>query len=311
MTRIKGVRKKLTQELGFLIPPVHIRDNLELRPNAYRISIMGYTAGEAEIHVDRELAINPGQVFGQIEGLPGKDPAFGLDGVWIDPMKKDQAQALGYTVVDAATVVATHLSAILQRHAAKLLGREEVQSLLENLAKTNAKLAEELPDVVPHTIILRVLQNLLDENIPIRDLRTIAETLAEWGAKSQDPAVLTAQVRVALGRFIVQKINGMRPELPVIVLDPELERLLQEATNSAGDNGIGIEPGLAEKLHRSLAESAKRQEAAGEPAVVLVCAPIRNMLARFVRHSIPDLYVLAYNEVPDDEQIRVVASIGK
>ena len=310
MSRIKGIRKKLTQELGFLVPPVHIRDNLELSPGKYRISIMGVTVAEDEIHVDRDMAINPGQVYGQIDGLPGKDPAFGLDAIWINPAQRDQAQSLGYTVVDSSTVIATHMSDILQKNASRLLGREEVQLLLDNLAKTMPKLAEELPDIVPAGIILRVLQNLLEEGIPLRDLRTVAETLAEQGAKSQDPAVLTAAVRVALGRLIVQKINGIANELSVIVLDPKLEQMLQSAIQTGGEAGAGLEPGLAEGLHKSLAETAQRQEALGNSAVLLVPAPLRAMLARFVKHSIPGLFVLSYNEVPDDKQIKVIASVG-
>jgi len=296
MLRIKGVRKKLTQELGFLIPSVHIRDNLELAPNSYRISVMGVIMGEVQIHVDRDMAINPGQVFGTIEGIPGKDPAFGLDAVWIEPSQKDQAQTLGYTVVDVSTVVATHISDILQKQAAQLLGREEVQLLLDNLSKTMPKLVEELPEIVSPTIILRVLQNLLNENIPIRDMRSIAETLAEQGAKSQDPAVLTAAVRIALGRMIVQKINGTEQELPVIVLDPELEHILHDAIQTGGDSGAGLEPGLAEKLQTSLLECTQRQEAEGRAAVLLVSAPLRPMLARFVRFAIQTLSVLSYNE---------------
>ncbi len=311
MLRIKGIRKKLTQELGFLIPSVHIRDNLELAPNCYRISVMGVIMGEVQIHVDRDMAINPGQVFGTIEGIAGKDPAFGLDAVWIDPSQKDQAQTLGYTVVDASTVVATHISDILQKQAAQLLGREEVQLLLDNLAKTMPKLVEELPEIVSPTIILRVLQNLLNENIPIRDMRSIAETLAEQGAKGQDPAVLTAAVRIALGRMIVQKINGIEHELPVIVLDPELEHILHDAIQTGGESGAGLEPGLAEKLQTSLLECTQRQEAEGRAAVLLVSAPLRPMLARFVRFAIQTLSVLSYNEVPDDKAVKVVASVGK
>jgi flagellar biosynthesis protein FlhA len=310
MSRIKGVRKKLTQELGFLVPPVHIRDNLELPPSKYRISVMGVMVAEDEVYIDRDMAINPGQVYGRIDGIPGKDPAFGLDAIWINPSQRDQAQSLGYTVVDASTVIATHLSDILQKSSSRLLGREEVQLLLDNLAKAMPKLAEELPDVVSPGIILRVLQNLLNEGIPLRDLRTIAETLAEHGVKSQDPAMLTAAVRVALGRLIVQKINGISPELAVIVLDPKLEQMLQSAIQTGGESGAGLEPGLAEGLHKSLGETAQRQEALGNAAVLLVSPPLRGMLARFVRHSIPSLHVLAYNEVPDDKQIKVVASVG-
>lgn len=311
MTRIKGVRKKLTQDLGFLIPSVHIRDNLELTPNSYRITILGVTAGQSDIFADKELAINPGKVFGQLQGIPGKEPAFGLDAVWIDPNQREQAQTLGYTVVDSSTVVATHLSDIVQKHAAKLLGREEVQHLLNGLGKIAPKLVEELPSVVSPQLLTRVLQNLLEENIPIKDMRTIAETLASQSGKSQDPVQLTAAVRVALGRLIIQKINGVRRELSVVVLDPDLERILHDVVQTAGDSGVGIEPGLAERLHKSLSSITQKQEALGEPAVLLVTAPLRPMMARFARHTISGLCVLSYHEVPDDKQIKVIASVGK
>lgn len=311
MARIKGVRKKLTQELGFLVPAVHIRDNLELTPNTYRISIMGVTVGQGEIFPDRDLAINPGQVFGAVEGIPGKDPAFGLEAVWINPGQKDQAQTLGYTVVDASTVVATHLSHLLQTYAHKLLGREELQQLLDRLGATMPKLVEELPEKVAPGVVLRVLQNLLEESIPIRDMRTIAETLAEQGGRSQDPAGLTAAVRVALGRLIVQKINGLSDEIPVVVLDPQLEQILQNAVQAGGDVGAGLEPGLAESLHKSVAAAAQRQEMNGQPAILLVSAPLRNVIAKFLRHAIPGLSVLSYQEVPEDKQVKVVNSIGR
>ena len=311
MARIKGVRKKLSQDLGFLVPPVHIRDNLELNPNTYRLSIMGVTVGQGDIYVDRDMAINPGQVFGKIDGIPGKDPAFGLDAVWINPAQKDQAQNLGYTVVDSSTVIATHLSHALQMYAHKLLGREELQQILEKLGKTTPKLVEELPEKVPPAVILKVLQNLLEENIPIRDMRTIAETLAEQGGKSQDPAALTTIARVALGRLIVQKINGLASELPVVVLDPQLEQILQSAVQAGGDVGTGLEPGMAERLHKSLATAAQRQEMNGQPAILAVSPQLRNMMARFVRHSISGLHVLSYLEIPEDKQIKVVQSIGK
>lgn len=311
MARIKGVRKKLSQDLGFLVPPVHIRDNLELNPNTYRLSIMGVTIGQGDIYVDRDMAINPGQVFGKVEGIPGKDPAFGLDAVWINPAQKDQAQNLGYTVVDASTVIATHLSHALQMYAHKLLGREELQQILEKLGKTTPKLVEELPEKVAPAVILKVLQNLLEENIPIRDMRTIAETLAEQGGKSQDPAALTNVARVALGRLIVQKINGLASELPVVVLDPQLEQILQSAVQAGGDVGTGLEPGMAETLHKALAAAAQRQEMNGQPAILAVSPQLRNMMARFVRHSISGLHVLSYLEIPEDKQIKVVQSIGK
>ena len=311
MARIKGVRKKLSQELGFLIPSVHIRDNLDLAPNAYRITLMGVPVGEAEIQPERDMAINPGQVFGTLPGTPTKDPAFGLDAVWIESSQREQAQSLGYTVVDASTVVATHLSHILQSHAAELLGHEEVQHLLDNLAKTAPKLVEDLvPKQLSLGTVLKVLQGLLQENIPVRDIRTIAETLAEHAPVSQDAGVLTAHVRVALGRSIVQQISGMGAELSVLTLDPSLEQILHQSIQSGADVGGGLEPGLAENLHKSLVEQTKRQEAAGHTPVLLVSQAVRTLLARFVRHSIPSLHVLAFNEIPDNKQVKITATVG-
>jgi len=311
MDRIKGVRKKLSQELGFLIQPVHIRDNLELAPNAYRILLMGVPLGESEIYPDRDLAINPGRVFGTVQGIETRDPAFGLEAVWIQPAERDNAQTLGYTVVDASTVVATHLSELLQGHAHELIGHEEVQQLLDVLAKTAPKLVEDLvPNTLSIGVVLKVLQNLLEERIPIRDMRSIAETLAEAGSRSQDSGALTAATRAALGRLIVQHINGIGLEVQVVTLDPSLEQILQTSIQAVSEGGAGIEPGLAERMHRSLVESVRRQEAAGQAAILLVTPPIRPWLAKLVRHSIPGLHVLAYNEIPDNKQIKVVANIG-
>jgi len=312
MDRIKGVRKKLSQELGFLIQPVHIRDNLDLTPNSYRLTLHGATVAEAEIRTDRELAINPGRVFGTLQGVETKDPAFGLEAVWIEPDQRDHAQSLGYTVVDASTVVATHLSEILQSHSHELLGHEEVQQLLDVLSKTAAKLVE---DLVPKTLslgqILRILQNLLLENVPIRDIRTIAETLAEHAVLSQDTGILTAAVRVGLSRSIVQQLVGPTEEIPVVVLDPSLEQILQQALLSSDDGGAGFEPGLAEQMQKALVETANQREMAGEGAILLVAAPIRPWIARFVKHSVPGMQVLSYNEIPDNRQIKVVATVGK
>ena len=311
MGRIKGVRRKLSQELGFLIPPVHIRDNLDLSPSAYRISLMGVTVGATDIHPDREMAINPGQVFGTLEGISGKDPAFGLEAVWITPEQREQAQGLGYTVVDPNTVIATHLSQILNTHAHELLGHEEVQKLLEQLAKSAPKLVE---DLVPKSLslgtVVKVLQSLLAEGIPIRDMRTIAETLAENAGRVQDAGNLTALVRVGLGRMIVQKINGLKDELEVITLSPELEQILLNSVQGGTEGGAGIEPMLAEKLHQGLTNSAQNLEMAGKPAVLLISPPLRELLARFIKHSIPGLHVLSYNEIPDDKQLRIVATVG-
>jgi len=312
MSRIKGVRKKLSQELGFLIPSVHIRDNLDLAPNVYRLTLMGVNIGEVEIHPDREMAINPGQVFGDIQGIATKDPAFGLDAVWVDSTQKDQAQTMGYTVVDPGTVVATHLSQIIQKHAHELLGHEEVQQMLDTLKKSAPKLVEDLvPDTLPLGSIVKVLQNLLQENIPVRDLRTVAETLIEQGRVSQETGALTAAVRISLGRSIVQRISGLDSELSVITLDPDLERLLQQSLQTSEDGSAGLEPGLAERMIKALQESTQKLEMEGKSGVLLVSAFLRPWLARFVRHSISNLNVLSYNEIPEDRQVRVVGSVGQ
>jgi len=312
MNRIKGVRKKLSQELGFLIQPVHIRDNLDLSPNAYRISLHGVTIGEAEIHPDRDLAIDPGQVFGTLQGIPGKDPTFGLDAVWIEPGQRDHAQTLGYTVVDAGTVVATHLSEILQNHASELLGHEEVQELLNTLSRSAPKLVE---DLVPKTLtlgqVLKVLQNLLSENVPIRDIRTIAETLAEHAPQSQDPGALTAVARVGLSRSIMQQLIGTTEEIPVAVLDPSLEQILQNTLQTSGEGVAGFEPGLVERMQQALTETVSHQESTGQESILLVAAPIRPWMAKFVKQSGLTMKVLSYNEIPDNRQIKVVATIGK
>ena len=312
MGRIKGVRKKLSEELGFLVQAVHIRDNLELGPNSYRITILGAPVGESEVFPDRELAINPGQVSGTIPGSATKDPAFGLEAVWIDKARREQAQAQGYTVVDASSVIATHLSHLLQSHAHELLGHEEVQQLLNRLGKTAPKLIEDLvPKLLPMSVVVKVLQYLLLERVPIRNLRTICETLAELAPKTQDPVTLVAAVRVALGRTIVQNIGGLRQELPVITLDPALEQVLQDSMAGGGDTSPGFEPGLADRIQTALGDSARRQDAAGEPAVLLVAAKIRPWIARLMRHSTPSLSVLAYNEIPENRRIRVIAAVGR
>jgi flagellar biosynthesis protein FlhA len=315
LARIKGVRKKLSQEMGFLMPSVHIRDNLDLAPNAYRLTLMGVSVAEAEVYPDRELAINPGQVFGPLNGIAAKDPAFGLEAVWIDPSQRDQAQSLGYTVVDASTVVATHLNQILHKHAHELLGHEEVQQLMQLLAKSSPKLAEELvPGLVSLSTLLKVLQALLQEQVPVRDIRTIAEAIANVAPKSQDPAAMVAAVRVSLARAIVQSIVGLEPELPVITLEPRLEQILLNSLQKAGqgsEDGILLEPGMAEKLQRSLVEAAQRQEMLGKPVILLVAGPIRAMLSRFARLAVPSMHVLAYQEIPDNKQVTIVATVGQ
>lgn len=311
LERVKGVRKKLSQDFGFLIPAVHIRDNLELTPNSYRITLMGVAVGEAEIKPDMELAINPGQVYGMIDGEPTIDPAFGLEAVWIREEQREHAQALGYTVVDSSTVLATHLSQLLTNNASQLLGHEEVQNLLEMLSRSAPKLVEGfVPDQLQLGVVVKVLQNLLNEAIPIRDVRTIVQTLAEYSGKSQEPDILTAAVRISLKRLIVQEINGIEPELPVITLIPELEQILHQTMQASGGESAGIEPGLAERLQTSLSQATQEQELKGEPAVLLTSGVLRSTLAKFVKNTIPSLRVLSYQEIPDEKQIRIVQAVG-
>ena len=312
LARVRGVRRKLSQDLGFLVPAVHIRDNLDLAPNAYRINLGGVPVGESVVYPDREMAINPGRVFGQLKGIATRDPAFGMDAVWIEPGAREHAQTLGYTVVDASTVVATHLSHIIQMHAHELLGHDEVQQLLNTLAKSAPKLIEDLiPKVLPLSAVVRVLQGLLAERVPIRNIRAIIETLAEHAARTPDPAALQSLVRTALGRQIVQDIVGISGELPVITLEPELERLLQNSLSPTSTSASpGLEPGLAERLQQRLSESAQRQELSGEPAVLLVPPQLRATLARFIRSSVPNLHVLAWNEIPDNRKVRLVSAVG-
>lgn len=316
LNRIKGIRRKLSQDLGFLVPSVHIRDNLDLMPNAYRILLMGVAVAEAEIEPDKEMAINPGQVYGPLDGIETKDPAFGLDAVWVDANKKDQAQTLGYTVVDASTVVATHMNQLLQKHAFELIGHEDVQKMLDRLGKVSPKLAEEL---VPNTLnlsqLLAVLQNLLMEGVPVKDMRSIAEALANTQVDSQDTAALTVVVRKVLKRLIIHSIYGNADDLSVITLEPALEQLLlktvQQSKQQTGnsDNMI-LEPSMAEKLQNSLLEATRNQEMAGNPAVLLVSAMLRPVLANFVRAMTDNLHVISYQEIPENKQITIAATIG-
>jgi flagellar biosynthesis protein FlhA len=310
LRRIRGIRKKFAQEVGFLVSPVHIRDNLELKPNAYRILLKGVEIGQGEAFPGNLLAINPGRVVGQIPGTVTKDPAFGLPAVWIDSALRDQAQAYGYTVVDASTVTATHLNHIILSHAAELLGRQEAQALLDHLAKDMPKLVEDLvPKVMQLGVLQKVLQNLLEEGVHIRDMRTIIETLAENATRSQDPEVLTAQVRIALGRSIVQQLYPSGNEMQVMSLDPQLERVLVQAVAGGGDNA-SIEPGLADTLVREAVAAAQRQEELGLPAVLLVPGNLRTLLSRFLRRGISQLKVLAHSEVPESKIIKVTSIIG-
>jgi flagellar biosynthesis protein FlhA len=307
--RIKAIRKKFAQEMGFLPPLIHIRDNLELRPNGYRILVKGVAVGQGEAVAGMHLAINPGHATGTLPGTPTKDPAFGLPAVWIEAAQRERAQLAGHTVVDAATVVATHLSTVMQQHAAAMLGRGEVQALLEHFARYAGKLADDLvPKLIPLSTLQKVLQTLLDEGVPIRDLRTIVEALTEHAARTQDPADLVARARAALGPSITQQVFGNADELAVIVLEPALERLVQAALGPG--SATGLEPGLAETLLRETQGAAARQEGMGQPAVLLSPDSVRGPLARLLRRALPGLKVLAHSEVPDNRPIRVVSIVG-
>lgn len=311
LSRIKGVRKKLTQELGFLLPSIHIRDNLDLEANSYRISIKDTIVAKAEVHPDSELAINPGQVFGKLPGTASKDPVFGLEAVWIDTNLHDQAQTYGYTVVDAGTVIATHMSQILQDHAYELLGHREVQELLDRFSKTAPKVIDEIiPKIIPLGVVVKVMQNLLRENIPIRDVRTIIETLVEHSSRTTDPDMLSAAVRIALGRLIVERVAGPEDDIPVITLDFSLEQLLQQSLQTMSEGAGTIEPGLSQKMLKSLNEYCEKQEINGQPAILLVPDNLREFMARMVRQNIQRLNVLSFGEIPGNRQLKIVSVVG-
>ncbi len=311
LRRIRGIRKKIAQDLGFLVPAVHIRDNLQLKPNSYRVTLKGVSVAEGEAIAGKFLAINPGRVLGAVQGQAATDPAYGLPAVWIEANLREQAQTYGYTVVDTGTVVATHLTKVINEHAPELLGREETQQLLDHVAKQYPKLVEELtPKMLPVTGIQKVLQNLLEEQVHIRDMRSILETLAENAGRTQDADELTAAVRAGLGRAIIHETFGGAQELPVMALEPNLEHILMQALATRGDAGAGLEPGLAERLVRETVEAVERQENAGMPAVLLSPPAIRAILARFLRRSAPSLKVLSHAEVPDGKSIRITSLIG-
>ena len=311
MPRVKGVRKKLSAELGFLIQPVRIRDALNLDPDVYHIVLNGVMRGRGEIKAGRELAINPGKVYGELEGIPTKEPAFGLEAVWIDPAQRDYARTLGYTVVDPATAMATHLNKVLRDNAADLLSHDETQQLLDKLAAKSPKLVEDLvPGKMALGIITRTLQQLLAEGVSIRDMRTIVETLSEVSGKTQDPEQLTALVRPKLGRMIVQELLDMKDSLPVMTLAPDLEQLLHNVlANSNGNQNVVIEPGLAESLFTALRKASHVVEDQGNPAVLVVAPSIRPWLSKMVRHRVSELTVLSYTEIPDDQAVKVIYTV--
>ncbi len=309
LARIKGVRKKFAQDVGFLPPPVHIRDNLELRPSAYRLTLRGAVVGEGEAYPGMLLAINPGGATQQLIGTRTTDPAFGLPAVWIEERQRDAAQTAGFTVVDCATVVATHLSHLMQLHAAKLLGRVETQQLVEHVTRLAPRLIEDVvPKMVQVAALQKVLQLLLEEGVHIRDMRSIVESLAEHAATVTDPAELARRIRINLAPAIVQQIYGPARELDVIALDPELERMVSQALNSP--HGAALDPGVADTLTKSAAASAKRQEDLGLPACLLVPDLIRVPMARLLRRAAPRLRVLSHSEIPETHSIRIGTVIG-
>ncbi len=311
LKRIKSLRRKFAQEVGFLPPSVHIRDNLELRPNGYRITLKGVVVAQSEAYNGMLLAINPGAVSGVLPGTATKDPTFGLPAVWIEAPNRDSAVSLGYTVVDAGTVIATHLNHVLQNHAAELLGRQEVQQLLDLLAKSSPKLVEEVtPKLLPLGTVQKVLQNLLFEQVTIRDLRTIIETLADHGVRTQDAGELTALVRIALGRSIVQQLFQNEPQLSMIGLEPDLEKVLMQASAIGQGEAVALEPGLAQTLIAATKRAVQRQEAMGLPSAMLVPDRLRNSLSRFLRRSFPQLRIIAVSEIPDSRTVRVNALVG-
>ncbi len=310
LKKIKGLRKKFAQSVGFLSPSVHISDNLELKPSGYVIKIRGVVMASGESHTGRFLAINPGMVSAQIEGQPTTDPAFGLPAVWIDEKLRDKAQGLGYTVVDASTVVATHLNHVVGMHAAELLGRQEVQHLIEILAKDSPKLVEDfIPKMVPLAIFQKILQNLLSESVPIRDLRTIVESISEYASQTQDADELTSRVRIKMSRAIAQQLFPDSTEMSVISLENNLEKLLTQSM-LPGAQGTAIEPGLAQTLTRQAQQASQKQEQLGHTPVLVVPAQLRTTLSKFLRRGIPNLRVLSHDELPDSRTIRVTNLIG-
>ena len=311
LKRIKGLRKKFASDVGFLAPAVHIRDNLELRPNAYVITLKGVEIGRGEAYTGMYLAINPGHVNTALPGAATRDPAFGLPAVWVEAGMREQAQTFGYTVVDAGTVIATHLNHVMQTHASELLGRQEAQQLLDHVGRESPKLVEDLvPKLLPLGTVQKVLQRLLEEGVHIRDMRTIIEVLAEHGAKVQDAGDLTALVRVALGRAIVQQLYPAGNELQVMALEPGLERILLQAVQAKTGDAAGIEPGLVDTLLREAGAAAQQQERLGLPPVLLVPAELRVLLARFLRRAVSQIKVIAHSEVPDTSNIKVTALLG-
>ncbi|EOH8199074.1 flagellar biosynthesis protein FlhA [Enterobacter hormaechei] len=307
LTRVRGIRKKFAQQMGFLPPAVHIRDNLDLPPTHYRILLKGVTIGKGEVQPDRWMAIDPGCAEGEVPGTPCKEPTFGLPALWIDEVHRELAQTLGYTVVDPCSVVATHLNHLISTHTDELFGRQEAQQLLDQLTKQSPKLIEDLiPGVISLTTLHKVLQNLLSERVPIRDMRTIIDTLAEYATPQSDADELTARVRARLSRAITQQWFPGDDDIQIIGLDMSLEQLLVQATQS----GSAIEPGIAENLMKQTEQALQHQEALGAPPVLLVNPALRLMLSRYLRRIFPQLAVLSSQEINTQRNVRMTYLIG-
>ncbi|MGI9280190.1 MAG: flagellar biosynthesis protein FlhA [Endozoicomonas sp.] len=317
LTQVKGIRKNLSNKLGFLIPSVHIRDDLGLKPSAYRISLMGVESAEGELEPDKLLAINPGEVFGELTGMPTHDPAYGLEATWITEDLQDDAISLGYTVVDPSTVIATHISKVVEENASELLGHDEVQQLLDNLTQQSSKLSEELvPKKLSTSQVMRVLRELLLEDVPVSDFKTIASTLLEATERHSHPQMLAGEVRAALKRTIVHNLVGNEQTIPVVTLDEKLEQVMMQAWQQAQQNTqfspdtLPLEPGISEQLQTHLPEVTRQLMAEGKPAILLVSAQLRPMMARYARLCTEGMKVLSFNEVPEHKDITIVGKVG-
>jgi flagellar biosynthesis protein FlhA len=311
LTRIRGIRKKLSAELGFLIQPIRIRDNLDLKPEVYQISLHGVVRGTGNVRVGKLLAINGSDLPAPIDGEPTKEPAFGLDAIWIDSSRAELARGLGYTVVDAPTAIATHINAVIRDNASELLGQDETQQLLDKVAIRYPKLVSNLvPDLLPLSTVTQVLQNLLTEGVPVKDMRNIIDALTAHAKENQDPSHLTTLVRPKLGRLIVQPLVDDTGSLTVITLAPDLEKLLESSRGASDGEHITLDPTLANSMIESLKNEAEKIQDTGQVATLVVSPTLRSWMSRFVRVRVPDLSVLSYTEIPDDQRINVLSSIG-
>jgi flagellar biosynthesis protein FlhA len=315
VNKVKSVRKRLTTELGFLVPMVHIRDDLELESNSYRLLAQGVVVGEGEIYPGMQLAMDPSGSAPSLQGVSARDPVYGLDAIWIDDATRAQAESLGYMVVDGASVITTHLDKVVRDFAHEMLSHNDTQQLLDRVAERSPKLVQELvPEKLSIGTVTRVFQNLLLEGVPLTRATSVVETLAEHAEKSQDPDVLTAKVRETLGKFIVQQINGLREELQVVVLDAGLDRLLHQSiqtANQAGGSGRpGVDANTLRALEEGLGSTSEQLKRSAEPIVVLTADEIRPLVSQIARRIDSELRVLAIAEIPDNQNLRAVERIG-